>query len=236
VSGRQQRRPSETTLVDDEKERDMFEAIVGLAKQLIEASGSIVGVRHGTEEPMYTVEQVSSGVEIRHYGPRIAAETTVAADEEAARSEGFSRLARYIFGGNHDDTKIAMTAPVAQQDGAVRGEKISMTAPVSENAASNGEWLIRFFMPAGKSITSLPQPNDQAVRLVTVPAETVAVRRFSGSISPRAVASQTAELVRTLRDEGFEPIGTPAAWFYDPPWTIPMLRRNEIAIPVESRS
>jgi hypothetical protein len=95
------------------KERDMFEAIVGLAKQLIEASGSIVGVRHGTEEPMYTVEQVNSGVEIRHYGPRIAAQTTVAADEEAARSKGFSRLARYIFGANHDGTKIAMTAPVA---------------------------------------------------------------------------------------------------------------------------
>jgi SOUL heme-binding protein len=153
------------------RERDMLKAIVGLTKQLIEAGGSIVGVRRGTEEPEYTVEEVTSGVEIRHYGARVAAQTTVAADEEAARSKGFSRLARYIFGGNHDDTKIAMTAPVAQQDTAERGEKISMTAPVSENAASNREWLIRFFMPAGKSITSLPQPNDQTVRLVTVPAE-----------------------------------------------------------------
>ena len=197
---------------------------------------AIVGVRHGTEEPMYTVEQVNSGVEIRHYGPRIAAQTTVAADEEAARSKGFSRLAGYIFGANKAHQKIAMTAPVAQQDSAERGEKISMTAPVSESAVNNGEWLIRFFMPAGKSIKSLPQPNDRAVRLVTVPAETVAVRRFSGSTSPRAVASQTAELMRTLLDTGFAAIGAPAAWFYDPPWTIPMLRRNEIAIPVESRS
>jgi hypothetical protein len=62
------------------------------------------------------------------------------------------------------------------------------------------------------------------------------VRRFSGSISPRAVASQTAQLVRTLRDKGFESIGAPAAWFYDPPWAIAMLRRNEIAIPVEAHS
>ena len=105
---------------------------------------------------------------------------------------------------------------------------------MSASTGSNGEWVIRFFMPAGKTMKSLPQPNDRSVRLVSVPAETVAVRRFSGSTSSRAVASQTAQLMRTLRENGFEPIGTPAAWFYDPPWTVPMLRRNEIAVPVES--
>ena len=212
----------------------MLGAIVGVTKGLIQAAGSVVGVRHGTEEPAYTVEQLTSGVEIRRYGSRIAAETTVAADEEAARNAGFRRLAGYIFGGNHAETKIAMTAPVAQQVRATRGETISMTAPVSETAGSNGEWVIRFFMPAEKTLESLPQPNDRAVRLVHVPEETVAVRRFSGSISSRAVASQTAQLMRTLRENGFEPAGTPAAWFYDPPWTLPALRRNEIAVPVES--
>ena len=211
----------------------MLGAIVGLTKQLIQAGGSVVGVRNGTEEPAYTVEQLSSGVEIRRYGSRIAAETTVAADEEAARSAGFRRLAGYIFGGNHAETKIAMTAPVAQQTGTTRGEKISMTAPVSETAGSNGEWVIRFFMPADKTMESLPQPNDPAVRLVSVSPETVAVRRYSGSISSRAVASQTAQLMHTLRENGFEAIGKPAAWFYDPPWTVPALRRNEIAVPVE---
>ncbi len=211
----------------------MLGAIVGLTKQLVQAGGSVVGVRNGTEEPAYTVEPLSSGVEIRRYGARIAAETTVAAEEEAARSAGFRRLAGYIFGGNHAETKIAMTAPVAQVG--ARGEKISMTAPVSETAGSNGEWVIRFFMPAAKTMESLPQPNDPAVRLVNVAPETVAVRRYSGSISSRAVASQTAQLMRTLRENGFEPIGTPAAWFYDPPWTLPALRRNEIAVAVEPK-
>lgn len=211
----------------------MLGAIVGLTKQLIQAGGSVVGVRNGTEEPAYTVEQLSSGVEIRRYGSRIAAETTVDADEEAARSAGFRRLAGYIFGGNHAQTKIAMTAPVAQQVGSTRGESISMTAPVSETAGSNGEWVIRFFMPSDKTMESLPQPKDPAVRLVSVPPETVAVRRYSGSISSRAVASETDQLMRTLRDNGLEPIGKPAAWFYDPPWTLPALRRNEIAVTVE---
>ena len=68
-------------------------AIVRAGKQLVEAGGSIVGLRGGTEEPPHTVEQLADGVEIRKYGPRIAAETTVAAGEEAARNVGFRRLA-----------------------------------------------------------------------------------------------------------------------------------------------
>jgi hypothetical protein len=214
----------------------MLDGLVGLARGIVGAVGAVAGVRHGTEEPTYAAEQVTSRVEIRHYGPRVAAETSVTAGEVAARSAGFRRLAGYIFGGNQDREKIAMTAPVAQQDGGARGQRIPMTAPVSESAAGNGDWLIRFFMPAGKSLDSLPRPNDQAVQLVAVPAETVAVRRFSGSTSAQAVARETAKLRRALDEAGFEPIGVPVAWFYDPPWTLPVLRRNEIAIPVEPRA
>ena len=57
-----------------------------------------------------------------------------------------------------------------------------MTAPVSQRAGADGEWVIRFFMPADKTMESLPSPTD-AIRLVAVPAETVAVRRFTGSRS-----------------------------------------------------
>lgn len=210
----------------------MLGAVAKVTSGLIEAGRSVVGVRHGTEEPAYSAEPLTGEVEIRRYGQRIAAETTVTADEEAARSAGFRRLAGYIFGGNHSDAKIAMTAPVAQQAVRQRGEKIAMTAPVSQEAGADGEWVIRFFMPADKTMQSLPEPNDAAVRLVTVPAETVAVCRFSGSRSCRAVASHTAHLVDTLRNNGFEPTGTPAAWFYDPPWTVPALRRNEVVVAV----
>ncbi len=211
----------------------MLGVIAGAAKQLIEAGESIVGVRHGTEEPAYTIEQRTDGVEIRRYGPRIAAETTIKASEEAARNKGFRRLAGYIFGGNHTDTKIAMTAPVAQQSGGAPGEKIAMTAPVAQQPEGKDEWVIRFFMPADKTMEALPQPDNPDVRLVTVPAETIAVRRFTGSRSRNAIAAQTAALMRTLANAGFEPVGRPAAWFYDPPWTVPMLRRNEVAVPVK---
>jgi len=211
----------------------MLGSIVSAIARLGELGGSVVGMRHGTEEPRYTVEERIPGVEIRRYGPRIAAETAVAASEAAARNVGFRRLARYIFGANHAAAKITMTAPVAHEPGCARGEKIAMTAPVSQRAGAEGEWVIRFFMPADKTMESLPEPDDDAVKLFSVSSETVAVRRFTGSRSQQAVAAQTAELMRALPNYGFEPTGPPAAWFYDPPWTIPMLRRNEIVVPVK---
>jgi hypothetical protein len=214
----------------------MVNKLAGLARGLIGAAGATVGVRHGTEEPPYSAERLTSRVEIRRYGPRIAAETTVVAGEVAARRAGFRRLAGYIFGGNQVREKIDMTTPVVQDGGDARGERIPMTAPVAESAISGGEWRIRFFMPAEKSLEDLPHPNDEAVQLVTVPAETIAVRRFSGSTSSQAVARETAQLMRTLTETGFEPIGAPAAWLYDPPWTLPLLRRNEVAVRVEEHS
>ena len=75
--------------------------LVKLPVQIAESAGSIVGLRFGTEEPHHRVTDRIGDVEIRVYGPRVAAETVVAADDDAARSIGFRRLARYIFGGNH---------------------------------------------------------------------------------------------------------------------------------------
>ncbi len=70
------------------------------AEQVIESLVAVVGIRVGTEEPKYTRRQLTDTVEIRSYGPRIAAETTVVDDEDRARNVGFRRLAGYIFGGN----------------------------------------------------------------------------------------------------------------------------------------
>jgi hypothetical protein len=204
----------------------MLNKITEVLGQVAEAGGSIVGIRSGTEEPSFTLDRHVGGVEIRNYGPRVAAQTTIEADEEAARSEGFRRLARYIFGGNTAKAKIAMTAPVAQK----QSEKIAMTAPVATARGAAGEWVIRFFMPSEHSLESLPVPNDERVQLVGVPAETVAVLRYSGTATLDAIASHTDQLLKTLRDNGFTTDGEPFSWFYDPPWTIPFRRRNEVAV------
>jgi len=204
--------------------------ITKIAAQLVESVLSFAGIRIGTEEPHFLRRPLTATIEIRQYGPRVAAETTVADDEERARNLGFRRLARYIFGGNHRSEGIAMSAPVAQQQ--ARGDKIAMTAPVAQSRKDDGGWTIRFFMPSKWTMETLPIPDDDDVRLVTVPGETVAVLRFSGDRSRRAVAARTDELVKALSDQGIDIVGEPAAWFYDPPWTLPFRRRNEIAVPI----
>lgn len=210
----------------------MFNKIVGAlgqaATQVAEAGGTIVGIRTGTEEPPFTVQRRVGAVEIRRYSARLAAETSVEADEEPARNEGFRRLARYIFGGNTAKATIAMTAPVAQQ----QGQKIAMTAPVATQRGESGDWVIRFFMPSEHNMDTLPTPNDDRVRLVEVPAESVAVLRFSGVASPESVAAKTTELLDSLRGAGIETAGDPVTWFYDPPWTVPFRRRNEVVVGV----
>ena len=186
--------------------------LLEVPRQIVESALGTFGVRTGTEEPPYTVTKLGDGVEIREYRERIAAETTVTAAEEAARNAGFRRLAGYIFGSNRGRAKIAMTAPVAQ-------------APEPK-----GDWTIRFYMPSKWAMDELPTPDDDRVRLVTVPAETVAVLRFTGDRSAKAVAARTEQVRKTLRAYGFDASGEAVAWFYDPPWTLPFLRRNEVAI------
>jgi hypothetical protein len=199
--------------------------------QIAESALSVGGVRVGTEEPHYVGTSLTDTVELRTYGPRVAAETTVAADEDRARNIGFRRLAGYIFGANHREQKIAMTAPVAQQHRG--GDTIAMTAPVVQSRASGDRWTIRFFMPSKWTMDTLPTPDDEHVTLVPVSGQTVAVLRFSGDRGSSAVAARTSELVEVLRDKGIDVVGEPEAWFYDPPWTLPFRRRNEIAIPVQ---
>ncbi|MGB9303487.1 MAG: heme-binding protein [Mycobacterium sp.] len=206
-----------------------------LAEQIVESLVAVVGIRVGAEEPKYTRRQLTGTVEIRRYGPRIAAETTVADDQERALNVGFRRLAGYIFGGNRSDQEISMTAPVSQHPSR-GGEQIAMTAPVVRSPGADGGWVIRFFMPSKWTMENLPTPNDDQVRLVAVPPETVAVLRFSGDRGPKAVAARTGELLQTLQDNGVKPTGDADAWFYDPPWTLPFRRRNEIAVGVDPDS
>ena len=202
----------------------MLPRLCAAASVLLLGACSVVGVRSGTEEPAFESLGTEAGLEIRRYAARLAAETTVDAAEMAARSEGFSRLAGYIFGGNAGASRIAMTAPVSQA-----GTRIAMTAPVAQASGAESQ-SIRFFLPA--ALRDPPVPKDARVRIVEVPGETVAIYRFTGSIAPEAVAAARARLLATLPATRWVAAGEPVTWFYDPPWTIPPLRRNEIAIPV----
>lgn len=210
----------------------MFARLLSAAGALLLGACSVFGVRSGTEEPRFEVLGQQGPLEIRRYGPRLAAETLVAAEsEEAARREGFRRLAGFIFGANRGQARIAMTAPVAQAPGP---ERIPMTAPVSAAAQSEG-WAIRFFMPASAARETLPVPDDPRITIVEAPAETLAVLRYSGIPNAAAAMAQRAALLEALATGPWRAVGEPFDWFYDPPWTLPPARRNEAVVRISPR-
>lgn len=191
------------------------------------------GDRSDTEQPRYTVvDSLGGSIEVRQYQPRLAAEVVVTGNEDETRSAGFRKLAAFIFGDNRADQSIAMTAPVSQS----RAEKIAMTAPVAQSEAAPGQWRVRFFMPAEYTLDTLPEPTAPDIAVVEVPPETFAVVRFSGSRAPKAVREETANLLTALENSEWQVVGEPEALFYDPPWTLWFLRRNEVAVRVEPKS
>jgi SOUL heme-binding protein len=94
---------------------------------------------------------------------------------------------------------------------------------------------MRFFLPRALSRDTAPEPADARVRVVEVPGETVAVLRFSGSTGDARIAERKEALLRELRGSAWEPAGEPVFLGYDPPFTPPPLRRNEVAVPVRRR-
>ncbi len=192
------------------------------------------------EEPKYTVVEKSDAFELRAYAPRVVAETLVDGSLDDASNAGFRRIADYIFGNNTARSggkeKISMTAPVtmaprAQQDQAesAKSEKISMTAPVSMQQSA-GQWRMYFVMPSQYTLSTLPTPNNPAVTLRELPASRVAVLRFSGFAGEEKTAKKTAELLAWLNSKNITPIGEPELARYNPPWTLPFLRRNEVMV------
>ena len=91
---------------------------------------------------------------------------------------------------------------------------------------------MRFFLPAGYTMETAPEPTDPKVRIVEIPERMIAVLRFSGSRGKENVARHVSELGDVLEGAGWHAVGEPLTLFYDPPWTIPFLRRNEVEVPV----
>ena len=183
------------------------------------------------EEPSYSVIEKDGAFELRSYEPKIIAEVLVSGNMKQASNKGFKQIAGYIFGGNTSQQgsteKISMTAPVTVT--ANQSEKISMTAPVTMQSTGN-QWLVNFVMPSKYTMASLPTPNNAAVKLRQIPTRNYAVVRFSGFTGANKVANITAQLETWMKKKGIAQKGKAELSRYNPPWTIPMFRRNEIMI------
>ncbi len=187
-----------------------------------------VSTAMAVEEPPYQSLVKDGAFELRRYPALVVAETVVKGDMDAASNQGFRRIADYIFGNNaattpDKKTTIAMTAPVAV-------EPLGASSGADFKAAP--EWRVQFVMPGQYSLGTLPQPNNPAVELRQAPARTAAVISYSGLNGEAKVQAKTEELKAWIAARQWEPLGPPQLARYDPPWTLPPWRRNEIHIEV----
>tara|TARA_Y100001970_G_scaffold291262_1_gene427750 strand:+ start:1367 stop:1978 length:612 start_codon:yes stop_codon:yes gene_type:complete len=192
----------------------------------------IVGLLAGpvisnVEKPDYKVVQSKQNIEIRQYEPMIIAELEVEGNREDAIREGFSVLADYIFGNNTAKKNISMTAPVEQKG----NKKISITTPVQQQLKDKS-WRISFVMPSKFNIDSLPIPNNNRIRLKEVLAKKFVVIEFSGTNSNENIIEHENQLMIYIAANHLKIIGSPKYAFYDAPWTLPILRRNEVMIEI----
>lgn len=189
---------------------------------------SVIGSR--AEQLKYQVVSKNGDIELRDYAPMLVAEVETTGEREEAITEGFELLADYIFGNNKSREKVPMTAPVTQQP----SEKIAMTAPVTQKSI-DGKWQVHFIMPAKYNRASLPQPNNNKIKIREVSEKRYVVIRFSGLPTQNMLAEKLKQLKKFVQQNKLEQISEPTYAFFNPPWTLPMMRRNEIMIEVMKR-
>jgi hypothetical protein len=187
-----------------------------------------------TEEPHYNVLVSEAPFELRHYAPTLIAQTVVDGDMDAASNKGFRLIADFIFGnnlaaGSEQAEKIAMTAPVTIEPQLARA-----TAGQSGDTSVAGakQWRIHFVMPSQYTSVNIPKPNNNAVSLHELPSKYFVVHRYSGFNSMARVQEKTNEALAWAKQQSLKVVGTPQLSRYDPPWTLPMFRRNEIMVEV----
>ena len=185
------------------------------------------------EEPPYRVVLKEGAIEIREYEAFSVAETTVEQPFDEAVRVGFRRLFEYISGANNGGVEIVMTAPVV-----LKPEGFSATAPmiaaplrgvgVLEGGAKG--WTMAFVLPGGYRAESAPQPRDALVKLRDLPARRVAVIRYSGLLRERTGEAKRRILAKWIEEKGLAHAGDWRMAGYNPPWTLPPLRRNEVFV------
>jgi SOUL heme-binding protein len=191
-------------------------------------------------QPTYRKEPPLGRLELRRYGPQLCATTWLDASTwSEALSDGFQRLADYLFGGNEREQRFAMTTPVLLSmpaSGSQRRSGQSVQTPgVATLAQLEGpaRRQMALAVPWEWTLQEMPRPKDRRVSLATVPARRVAALPFRGSYGGDLPAQKRNELLFLVKCAGLKPVSE--VWFaaYDGPSTLPVLKHNEVMVEVE---
>jgi len=214
--------------------------------------GMILGVIR-EETPKYDLVTRIGDLEVRRYGAQYVA-SVMSSDVPGCRtrdefqSKAFRMLARYIgVFSTPDNTKaepIAMTAPVLMTSNETlkaESEPMAMTAPViMKDSGGPVDWSMSFILPSKyiKSGTEPPTPKNPAVKVSTLPPRLLAVKTFSWNLNQSNIQANLEKALETMESHSsefkiiFGDDGAPAyeVFGFNPPWTLPWWKTNEVAI------
>lgn len=197
-----------------------------LVTHILGSAINAFGIRTG-ESPKYDVIHEDGELEIRRYPASLRAKTFAAGNYAASSDAGFKRLASFISGHNSGNVRLYPPDSAAQSN--LRGEPIAMTTPVLQ-APVEGGWTMAFILPRKYSFSTAPKPLDAEIELEQVPPQTMAILRYSGSVDEDRIQRKFRELRGWVQSIGWRSISEPLAAQYDPPFTIPFLKRNEVLV------
>ena len=182
---------------------------------------------NAAEEPRHQVVMQDGDFQIRKYGAYVVARTYVDEPFDDAVGTGFTRLFGYISGANQGAIEIEMTAPVFSEPRVVT--EVAQVFVEQAKKGSNG-WTIGFVLPEDFTFETAPFPANELIELVQIPERSVASVRFTGSFDNMTAEENRYLLVAWLEANEREHLNDWKMAGYNPPWTIPSLRRNEVMV------
>ena len=160
------------------------------------------------EEANYQVVKTNEFYEIRKYSDRLAVETST-----SNQNSGFRKLFNYISGDNQKNEEIKMTTPVTEIE-------------------RKGNMTMQFYLPLKYSKNNVPIPSRPDVEIVNIEGGYFAVIRYSGRSSDKNFMKHKDILENELKKDDISILGPPIKATYNGPFTLPMLRRNEVMFEV----
>jgi hypothetical protein len=164
------------------------------------------------EEVKYTIVIKNQLYEIRKYSDRLVIET-----KTSDQSSGFRKLFKYISGDNKDKKEIKMTTPVTQTE-------------------KNGNMTMQFYIPTEFNEGNVPDPNNLEVKVLNIKGGYYAAIIYSGRASDSNYTKHKDILEDQLKKDKISIISKPIRATYNSPFTLPMLRRNEVMFKIETNT
>lgn len=188
--------------------------IAGVVLVTVVTGCAMIGFTSTLEQPNYkVVDRLPGGVEIREYDARTFAASRVDGTGMEARRQGFRLLFNYITGENNGEEEISMTIPVATE-------------------IKDQEHLMQFFLPSEYDSKSAPAPKNPNVSIGTIAPRVEAALEYTGSQSVQRAEQHAILMKNDLANSNWQIKGDIRSMFYNPPFSVPFLRRNEVIVEV----